>query len=282
MKRIINFACLLLLMIGLLPNIQSYAHNRSQHNQDIQDVLLSPNYNNQYSNLQEKKTLKALQAAIYLANDQFNGDGSEDLDYLRNKLNIQSIITDISEIDYKASSSTHRSFTHRGWDFTYPRDLGHWEKRKKILFETVKNMFGFDVNSKSKCNSFCAILYYTHVLGDHIADKKYYGALVQIDIGGRSDNNDIINELKKHCSILFKSQQYSLDYILFMSSLDSINRKVAKLDPSGIGINASNFTTYHEYSVQLMKTMKKYIPKLLKKEPFFKVVFYPDIRGKAA
>ena len=264
-----------ILIFTIIFSVPAFAHDRPKHDEDLEQLLFIKEYNINRQPKQIKDSFDALTSAIYLAIDQFNNYGEKDLKILSD-FGIRGIISDISEIDYSASSKTHRQYTHRGWDYIYSIDAGHWRKRKKILTQTVNTIFDFDEASAAnrKSNSFCALLYYTHILGDRIADESYYGAAQIMDVGGRTDKYDIIDELLNHLDILFAEQKHKVNYLLLTQKLNSLNRKLKKLDPSGIGISSDTYPEYKEYAIKLMAVLKKYVPKLLEKEDFFISAFY--------
>ena len=264
----------------------AWAHGREQHNADIELILFGcENYKESHSSV--KDSIQALEDAVYLAVDQFNGNGAKELEQLKG-MGIKGLPRSIDAFDYP-SNSTHRDLTHRGWDFKYP-EKAHWPIRKSILTNTVQKVL-FDeskplswfpwlsdmlydtTQSTKQRDSFCALLYYIHILGDHI-DTEKYGQLCYIAPLARpndEENPGIIPELQKHLGILFASQQSSFTYQALMGELDNLNARASNLLSSTGGINTDEkFTQYHKCAVDLRETLALYLPTLLEDEPFFK------------
>ena len=214
-KRIVSLV--LALMLLLLTPLSADAYDRKEHNEDIEKVLFGTDHT------KAAETLKALEYAVYLTLDQYNGHGGDELNYLRNTIGVQDLPT-LEEINF-TSSSDHRYYTHRGWNMEYTEQeekKSHWTKRKSILKNTVQHLlfntetplswfpwlsdkvYGKSENEE-QIDSFSALLYYVHVLGDHI-DAKGYKQLNRIAPLVRlndKENPGIIPELEKHLAILF-------------------------------------------------------------------------------
>ena len=219
--------------------------------------------------------LKMLEYASYLTIDQFNNQGEDKLRFLSDH-GVNDIPVNIGEINYAAGGHDHRSNTHRGWDYNYvgrAREL--WPVLKSILLNTSDKIFDFNGDEQKK-NSFCALIYYIHILGDHIADKSWTTRNgLKIDVGGRTDRYDIIHELEKHLKVLFKDQKHSHKYSHLMAVLQRYNRKLSTIVRSEGGINTDEkFQLKQEYTEEVMNALTLYIPEMLKEEPFFNEVFY--------
>jgi hypothetical protein len=78
------------------------------------------------------------------------------------------------QIDF-TGNQYHQRATHWGWDFTNYTNQLLWETRKQLLLSTLDEVFAFQETGTIKRDSFGALLYYTHILGDH----KYTGAFKQ-------------------------------------------------------------------------------------------------------
>lgn len=256
-------------------------------------------------------TLAALKAACYLSIDQFSGKGDSQLNELfdfhdasygnEQLAKVKRVIpfykerhlpSDISEIDF-SGNAYHRASTHLGWDHEYAEDIANWEKRKTILLLTVNEAFDFGLFSglfgiyDTRCNSFCALLYYVHVLGDTIeAGEKIYtegkaGAyytknqqdklVMPLAVASPGEKNpDIIYEIQKHTEILFAGQRWTGKMTHLKAHLSSLRYNVRK-DVS----QSDQHYSKHYYSLanELMDLLSEAIPDLLQNESFFSKVF---------
>ncbi len=275
MKYLKYFSLLLCLVffIGAIPQT-TYAYNRDDHDKYRVEVLFK-NFKELEHDKSAQEKIKALGCAAYLAIDQFNNNGQKDLDFLL-AYGVKGIPSDVSAISFNASGSTHRSHTHRGWDFqlySLTREL--WPVRKQILLNTAGTIFDFQGN-EAKNNSFCALIYYIHILADHMDDKSYRQENgFKMDVGGRVDKEDIIHELLKHIEVVFADQKRTHKYRSLTSKLEGYNSSLAKLVRSEGGINTDEkFREKQKYTKELMELLTRYLPEMFKEERFFYDVFY--------
>lgn len=131
MKHIRKWIGLILIFIICISTaMPAYAHNRDEHDEDLEYVLFG---DREYKKTHKANTtavtkIKALEDAAYLCVDQFNGSGKDALKNLQ-KEKVPDIPETIDEIDFK-SNSAHRYYTHRGWNVTTNPDKAHWSTRK--------------------------------------------------------------------------------------------------------------------------------------------------------
>ncbi len=278
-KRIISF--LLALSMLCLLAVPVLAHERPDHD-DIEYVLFGDmDYKETHPNYSAK--IQAIEDATYLCVDQYNGKGEKELANLQ-KEKIPDIPKTIDEFDFSGNNA-HRNFTHRGWNVNYD-SKAHWDVRQKILRNTVdkelfassKSVFSWlpwslvSSNYKAQCESFCELLYYIHIIGDHIEADKFT-ALVYVDslteLNDR-DNPGVIPDLITCCDTLFKSQNNTYTYKEFRQELEDLRDKSDKLTSSKGGVNTDEkFAEYHKCATDLLDLLSNYIPKLLKNEEFF-------------
>ncbi len=149
-RRLALVVALVMLFTCLLPTI-CYAHERQEHDKDLVSVLFSEEFDvkQQPENVQDY--IAALSCAVYLAVDQYQGNGQDSLDFLLEQ-GYLGIPETIEDFDYHTNPSIHRSFTHRGWDHTYIDDKARWNIRKNLLIEVVNQVFDFGAESKIKIN----------------------------------------------------------------------------------------------------------------------------------
>ena len=275
-KRIIAFILCLSIMCSFhVSDVCGY--ERDEHDKYMLDVLFK-NFKVVDNDPSIKDIIKALECACYLTIDQFNSSGQSDLTFL-NDFGVKNIPSSISEISFNASGTTHRSYTHRGWSFTeYPLIMSDlWPIRKSILVNTVDTIFDFG-GDEAKKESFCILLYYIHLIGDHLDDESYEKLKKngqKMDMGGRRDQYDITHELLDCLSTLFKDQRNTHKYLSLTMALQRYNQKYAQIVQSTGGVNSEEkFSLYKEYTKGLSKLLTYYLPEMLKDEPFFNSVFY--------
>ena len=268
---------------------RSESEDRKKHDADIEMVLFGErNYKSTHPVIKEK--IQALQDATYLALDQFNNGGAKALDFLRER-GIPDLPSTIGEFKFKGNYS-HRLFTHRGWNLGNEKDA-KWSIRVKILRNTVHNeLFQaldtplswfpwaegvvFGKKDTKQQESFCILLYYIHVLGDHLQAEKftdlaYISPLVRPN---NKDNPGLIPEVLLCMKDLFSSQINSYAYISLKQELENIQDRSEVLINSSGGINTEEkFTGYHQCADDVLNVLSQYIPQLLDNETFFHDAF---------
>lgn len=263
----------ILLVLGNILQA-SFAYERDDHDAYMSDVLFK-NFKEVKNDSRIANEIKALECASYLVIDQFNNNGQKDLDFLLD-YGVKGIPSDVSDISFNASGTTHRSHTHRGWDcqqYSVTKEL--WPIRKQILLNSADKIFDFKGNEAQK-ESFCALIYYIHILGDHMDDTSYLIKNgLKMDVGGRIDKEDIIHELLKHIKIVFADQKHTHKYRSLTGALERYNSRLAKIVRSEGGINTDEkFEQKQEYTKNLKELLTMYIPEMLKEEAFFSEIFY--------
>lgn len=270
-----------------------FAHQKAaQHDKELMSVLFEPGFS-KYKSTKVKNAVNALEAASQLTIDQFGGTGKDNFLLLK-EYGALGLTWSFSDIDYsvdidnnskKISASTHRKYTHQGWDieeigFGTKNAVSFWKKRKKVLLNTVNTVFDFGAFSNSlrfdpKCDAFCGLVYYVHILGDYDEADNYKKLALVIPLAGRNDKYDMISQLKKHLDVLFSDHKESSEYKTLIRDLDSIEKSASKIYRSTGGVNTDQeFEEYQKCSKDLMKALQNHIPTLLKQESFFSEVFY--------
>ena len=305
-KRIISF--LLVLVLCLTSFSVAYAHEREEHDGDIEYVLFGDR-DYKKTHPADSKRIQAIEDAVFLCVDQYNGNGEKELNNLLNNEKIPGIIHSIDEINY-TSNYSHRSLTHRGWNYTY-EEKAHWPLRQKILRNTVRKelfssldtplsrvpllseiVYGKNNYDKQR-ESFCILLYCVHVLGDHIeaGEKKNLGQnksrtktlsekttglayILPLAHTEDRDNPGLIPELIKNCEILFESQSETYNYKSFIQELEELRDKSEGIYESKGGVNTDEkFEEYNTCAKDLLKLLGENVPDMLRKEEFFSSTF---------
>ena len=288
MRKALRLLSLLLAILTAATGT-AFAHGAQEHDRYLELALFGGEDYSRSMSQELKDRLIMLKFASYLSIDQFNGNGQAQLDFLRNS--IPSLLPGgIDAIDF--TDGRHRSYTHRGWDFVYSLsekdDKAKWPLRKDLLLSVTNHVFefqrlsgkvlGIDFGYHKQCNSFAALIYYVHVLVDHIADNDYRATgELKMDFARAHpgpQNADIFYELQQHLAVLFDAQKRSRSYIALTQELDSLAEQARALAASTGGIDSSEkFEAYQSYAHKLMQLLGDYLPQLLRKEEYFKRAF---------
>ncbi len=267
-----------------------YAKVGEGHDADLEAVL----FGDRVTTSDMKTTIKMLEAASYLTIDQFQSNGQAKLDLLSR--NGVKGLPKLEDINIDPGAANHRKYAHNGWNSEwhqlkynsqYSKDekwQKKWKKRKGILLDTVNEIFGFSWFSNipligsalndygEDCDSFCALVYYTHILGDHEVTDDISQYEVLLPIGGGPLDNSIIQELTYHCETLFSDQERTEAYKSLMDGLDELNDEWLEMGD----VNKDKIKKNQEIATKLLKLMEENVPELLENTDFFADVFYKN------
>lgn len=280
MKRFV--LCLILLALLGVLFLPAIAFDRDDHDKYLEKVLFI--HGEVPASAQQK--LDMLESASYLAVDQYNGKGKEDLDYLRTS-GVSGLPKSISEIDFSANAY-HRRYTHQGWNYTYSgeKDKANWPVRKEILLSTANKVCEFGIVNEiggrycDQCDSFCALIYYVHILGDQIHDENLKGSSEQLPFAranASESNPDLFFELKPHLEKLFEEVRETRKYTYngMLVKYNVLEKKARTLAGTVGGINTEeDRVLLNDYENELMDLLTSYVPRLLKYTSFFGNTFY--------
>lgn len=296
-----------------LPS-RALAHDTPEHNKEIEKMLFdNESFSSDHKGDEQGEAIEALECATYLCIDHYGTNGRKATAGNRNLETLRAFgvrpIPSLGDIhpDPNApknpddNNNMHRSYTHRGWDFNYVGEdhVKKWNTRKQLMLNTAEKVFDFTflptwmVGFDSKCDSFCALVYYTHVLGDYLEDSNYkqfdghsngYKIPFAVPSGSLSDSNpDVFSEIEKHLGILFKDQKDSFTYRQLISDINALASKARDLKGSTGGINTDEkYQVAHEQAKELMAVLgggydsyqyANRIHMLLKNEEFFVQAF---------
>lgn len=285
MKKIVSAIISIILVVGTCSSMVR-AFSGNEHDIYLRHVLFDS------AAVSNTDILDAINDASELALDQHGGDSQGNLDELRKVYGIKNIPKKVSAFNV-GHGSTHRNYTHRGWNYNYKendgKDEAHWSDiRKKILLETINQKFKFGFLSgklgiyDKQCNAMGALVYYVHVIGDHISNEKYHSNYKEIPLVAGNGKNGIIEELLTYSPILFEhsKEDYAI-YNKYISELKRLQDQVNKIYyfPDDLS-DPDTYQKYHEYAIELMDCLKNYVPLLIKREPFFQKAFYPELIKK--
>ncbi len=303
-----NIFILLFVMIFSLETVCVEAHQNAEEHYEELEAMLFGTY--KYNEKDIQTNVEILKKASTLCIDQFGASDEELLTNLK-KWGVKGIISDISEINpdesnpIKLAAKNHRTYTHQGWDYNYTGekygDLANWPERKNILLASAEKVFDFSVFSgewlfldfgySDKCDSFCALIYYNHLLGDYLEDinskdgniDRFNGQSNGKKIPFASDSlisPDIFSELEKHIAILFEDQSDSRVYASLMSDIETLAGKARNITGNEEGtVTEENYKDIGVCVRELMDILTgenshyNAIHELLEKEKFFKDVF---------
>lgn len=152
----------------LLISSSAFACDEKQTDTYVTQILFGDNAQSKASD----DNVKKLQAALYLCSEQYGKNGQEKIDYLKEQkvTGVPDLETIAIEHDYLMRCS------HSTWESELPEVEKEQVKRRKVLQNTVNDAldFGFFKSvfgrGGNKCESFAALLYYSHILADYLAD----------------------------------------------------------------------------------------------------------------
>lgn len=165
-KRMPAFVLAFLLFFSFPGTV--YACDKDQTDTYTIQILFGDGAGNKESDTNVKMLLDAL----YICSEQSNNLGETELDYLKRQK--VSGVPSLSKINVESDILLECS--HGSWEYEstsaqkaqkYRRELLQNTTNKVFDFGFVNNLFG---SKSGKCNSFSALLYYSHILADYLAD----------------------------------------------------------------------------------------------------------------
>lgn len=267
------------------------AFGAEKHDDFLEKVLFGTNMS--FTSEREEKAMNAIEYASYICLDYTatNNEaisGAKAFTYLKEQ-KVPGLPKSIDMIS-GPGGPYHREYTHYGWRKGFQdKDEATWDTRKSIMLSTTNQVFDFGFWSgklwfgyDEKCDSFCALVYYVHILGDHMATTNYRIANTVIPLARNNASDEepsLIYELKKYLPILFADQitdpkHIPRNYEELMSKLNTIENDACKiLNSKGSLSETTDIGAYNECATELMSVLTDYIPPLLQKETFFIEVF---------
>jgi hypothetical protein len=283
---------------------------RAGHADDYSKLLTGKDYKSFSGHHTLYPFLTGLTHIMYLTVDSTWADEDEEIPfksvndarkYLQDhkaELKINSIPKNEEFLTPGPEDYSHEEYTHLGWDYpNYTPDTARkWLVRKEFLRDFLGKHFSFGLNDSadiikpSKRDSFAALLYYVHMLGDH-EGNKIGGAHTRIPIKSLDEQNDeetgivthwerningtpitnIIDELNHHLKILFSGQENDPRYKQLLS--------IGNYLPEVYQINAEDDTPERARKIQENQRAKamwvldrifETVPYLLRNESFAK------------
>ena len=172
------------------------------------------------------ENVQMLLSALYLCSMQADGVGEDKVKYLKQRK--VSGVSKLKKLD--VSGKTVLECSHNTWEHECVRVKKQQENRKEVLQNTVNKIcdFGFINNlvgsKKGKCNSFAALLYYSHILSDYLADESIETG---VNINGKevpSYTGEKVVKLNGNRPSFTPKQKKSSESFIETSPLDSQKR----------------------------------------------------------
>lgn len=297
-KRIL---CLVLLLSLLLTIEVGCAFADTEHDIDLKQIFYGKN-----SLHGDTEELTVLQWAAYFALDCIaspNSSASDEigLSILRD-YGVERVPSQVSDFHYKENkfaNQHHERYTHLGWDLNYANDqqgdLSNWTTiRKPLLINAVRQVFlkgkkdfwstvdftGLFHQSRTnmtdkQIESMAALIYYTHVLGDHCYNSRST-VFDRIPLARKTENitnPGLITDLKNHLQIIFADQLSSSDYRLLIAKMDNIRKDIRTVLINNDFPTIDQYSFYQNKAIELMNELKIRIPRLMEDSDFFPEIF---------
>ncbi len=302
-KRIVAVFLLLVFVMGSVP---AFAHDKQEeHDKDLKYALFDSR--GKVLSGDEKLIFNAIADAAALTIDQFSTNDSlrwkegtyNELQDDLQRLGLPVLTVSFDDLNLNSrvaadgkniTANTHRRYTHLGWNYKNYPNKEFWAKRKQVLLHTVnwtlfndKAFFsrvpwlsGVIYSPSEQCDAFCAMVYYIHILGDHIEGnipEKLTDLEPLIQYTSLSTPG-IITELKEQFDIVFIAQKDSWTYAAMMEELSDLEIKAEhNCGMWGAVDTIEKCTINQKYAEKLLDILAAYLPKLLKNEPFFSTHF---------
>ncbi len=164
-----RWSAFILAMVLLLSiSNTAFACDEQQTNTYITQILFGDRAQSKSSD----ENVKMLLAALYLCSEQADNQGQDKIDYL--KLHRVSGVPVLSSLNIRGTYLLECS--HNTWEHELVGAKKNQASRRTVLRNTVNKVFDFGFfnnlfgSSSGKCDSFAALLYYSHILSDYLAD----------------------------------------------------------------------------------------------------------------
>lgn len=206
----------LILALSLSQVLQVLACNEGQSETYVTEVL----FGDQATQYDSDEDIELLLGALYLCSEQHDNIGVEKLTLLKK----QGIGLFISLSSLNVSGNALMDCSHGTWEHEYSEAKKAQSNRKNILKRTTSKVLDFGFTDGKKSNSFVALLYYSHILADYLADDP---DATDTNVKGKtvsSYSGQAYVELDGNRPTFTKEEKSSLKTYSQYSSLDSLGR----------------------------------------------------------
>lgn len=233
MKRITAFFLAVVLSLSLCTQTV-IACNEEQTDTYIPQILFG---DEAFSRSSDEHVIMLLDA-LYLCSEQADNQGQDKIDYLKSK-KVFGVPT-LSKLNISGGSLLECS--HNAWEYEYAEYKDVQVNRRKVLQNTVNKVFDFGLlgnlfgSKDGKCNSFAALLYYSHILADYLADDP---ANTEAYLNGKSipaySGQPYVKLNEDQPSFTSEQKQQTNSYAEY-SPLDSLGRAGVAMGNIGLDI----------------------------------------------
>lgn len=255
-KRLFSFALatMLILSFGMVAS----ACDEQQTETYVLQVLFGYNASTKSSDDNAKLLLNAL----YVCSEQCDNQGQNKIDALKQK-GVPGIPS-LNDLNIKSDHLIECS--HGRWEYVFPLASNNQNNRRKALQNAVNKVFNFGLinnlfgSGGGKCNSFAAVLYYTHILCDFLADDPEETNVYHNGNSVSSYSGQPYTTLNGNLPSFSAKEKESTTSFITYSSLDSLGRAgvvVGNIGPdtvsgvgerqSMIGIKPSGWNNFNRY-----------------------------------
>lgn len=220
MKRYLAFFLAIVLFVANWTT--AYACDENQSNIYVSEII----FGDDALNYVFDENAKMLLDALYLCCEQSDSQGQDKIDYLKKKR--VGGVPSVDNINIRNSELLECS--HISWESEYVFNKKVRAYRRKVLQNTVNKVFDFGTfnnlfgSESGKCNSFAALLYYSHILSDYLADDPED---TEISIDGKAVSSycgQAYIEVNEGRPSFSASQKKNTKSYASFSSLDDLGR----------------------------------------------------------
>lgn len=220
LKRLSAFIIAIVLLISL--NSTASACDENQTNAYVAQIL----FGDSALSMESDEDVKMLMSALYLCSEQSDNLGQDKLDFLKRER--VTGLPALTKLDIKGEYLLECS--HNTWEHEFTAFQKNQANRKRVLQNSVNKAFDFGTfnnffGSKSgKCNSFAAMLYYSHILTDYLADDPQE---TETNVNGKitpAYSGEAYTTINGNKPSFSRAEKSSLEETVEFSPLDSQGR----------------------------------------------------------
>lgn len=300
MRRRVIAIFLIAVMLFCTSPLALAHDDQSKHDEDLKYALFGER--DKSFTRKEGTAFAAIADAAALSIDQFSPNVElkwkngtyEELNRNLSNLGLPELSMDFSEIDLNANivkegnvtANTHRRYTHLGWNYDKYPYPDFWNARKSVLVDVTNRVLFYPQSTivsipwiadlmyspSEQCEAFSAVVYYIHILGDHIEgdDPTKLTDLEPLIQYASLSTPGIITELQEQLSVLFASQRNTRTFMAMQQNLTDLRLKVEQNCGMWGAVDTKEKCSINQkYANELLDILAKSLPILLHNESFF-------------